>query len=371
MISYSLWSMLYSVLIGSLMILMFHWIILNSKHLTRCKGVTSLFLLLLVFFRIVLPIDSDLFIVIRSTRILTKLNDILSKNLYQDITVETGAIFLWIIGALILLLRWVKILIKDINKTNFIKRNSKHIPKQYVGYLQEVGINHNRVVISDFVDEVITIGIIDYMVVLPNVDYTYKDIVNIMLHEASHIEHKDILIKIVLHVFSCIFWWNPVFKVVENDYATIIEYRCDDNAVNYYDENERIDYVKTLKKMALIKLNSENKFMEVNFSNAPKESILIARARRILENNFPKGHHDIAFILLGCLLFALSYMFILQPFYSPDSDSIKNEIKIERNTSYLIKEGEEFKLYVNGEDWGLIKNEELGMKPYCELEIVE
>ena len=248
MIYFSRWSLFCAILLGSLLILLFHFGICREKIAFKKAIIPYFVLLFFIFLRIVLPIDSDAFIVLRSKYVLTVMSNLWKIQVYKRITIGMAFYAIWGSGAIISLCGWCMVLKRDIRKLRELKMNSNPISNEYSYIAKRVGLNPSRIFVSDKIGEVVTVGIRDYMILLPELDYSENDMINILSHEASHVEHADILIRMVLHVFCCLFWWNPIFKLLESDYAILMEYRCDENAVKHCSLAEKIDYVETLKK---------------------------------------------------------------------------------------------------------------------------
>ncbi|MCR5776940.1 MAG: M56 family metallopeptidase, partial [Lachnospiraceae bacterium] len=308
------------------------------------------------------------FIVIRSERLLTYLNDFLSKSLYTNITIEYILYLTWFAGTIISLMYFFVILRQDIIKFNKIISKCSTISKQYIEIANRAGIDCNHILISDCVDEAVTIGIMDCRVVLPEMDYTETDMENILFHEASHITHKDILIKVILYILVCVFWWNPIFRLLIVDYSILIEYRCDEEVVKGLPLSERIAYVETMKKVALVNNERKERYRSAGFAFESKKSALVMRAKRILaKDSIYKD--NIAIIILALVLFVLSYLIIVQPYYDPNDSIIQDEMIINRNNAYIIENYEGYRLYIDGEDWGIISQKEMRKAPYSRLEI--
>ena len=361
--------MLCAIILGSILIVLFHFGIGRRRIIFRRATIPYFLFLILVVFRVILPIDSDVFIVLRSKHVFTALNNFLRIQVYKSITIENVLYSIWCVGAIISLWRWNRAIKIDSKNLKILRNTSKKINGKYSYITEKVGLDSNRVYISDKVDEVITTGIKDYMIFLPKMDYADNDLLNILSHEASHIEHADILIRMILHVFSCIFWWNPLFKLFERDYVILMEYRCDECAVKYCTIAEKVDYVETLKRMAIVKADFVYRYMEAGFAVASEKSSLILRARRVLE--IKQANHRIIMAIgaLELVLFVLSYFVIIQPFYDPNDIHIEGELTINSNNAFLVKKDSNYRLYIYEDDWGIISQDEINMEPYCRLEI--
>lgn len=109
--------------------------------------------------------------------------------------------------------------------------------------------------------------------------------------------------------------------------------------------------------------------MKAGFAIASKKSALISRAKRVLEIEKIKPKRIAGIIVLELLLFIMSYLVIIQPYYNPYNNSVADEIIIDNSNAYLKEENGEYKLYINGDNWGILSEDETNMEPYCRLEI--
>ncbi len=369
MITITRWSIINAILLGTIMILLFHFSVCKRKYIIGNAMKPYMAMLLLLFARIAIPIDSEWFYVKKSTRMLTRMNDVMSRDVINSLSCWDIAFFVWIAGAILAVAVWAINLYRDIHYSNKIRSVSERIPLRYSEIAREIGIDSNRVYLSDFVDEVITIGIKDYMVVIPNVEYTDKDLYNIFSHEAAHILHKDILVKMLLHLFGCIMWWNPVVKLLERDYSILMEYRSDESVVKNCSYVEKISYVETMKKMAVIRAEYEHKYRRAAAFAISSQSTLVSRAQRVLKNRASDKKKVAGILAAEFILFAMSYLVIVQPYYDATPEYVEGEVTVNRDSAYLEQIDGGYKLYINGEDWGVISEDELHYEPYCVLEV--
>ena len=368
MIQVSRWSLFYAIILGSVLLLLFHFGICNRKKTIKDAITPYITLLLLIFIRVIFPVDSDAFYVIRSTKLLNAVHDLLMITLLYDLSIEKVLVLTWIIGAIVSLFIWNCSIKKDVQKTKIIKECASSLSEKQLSIATKAGLNANCVFVTDKIDEVVTVGIREYMILLPQTDYSDIDLYNIFVHEAAHIKHRDIRNRVLLHAFCCIFWWNPIFRLFEKDYSILMEYRCDENAVQSYTLSEKIAYVETMKKMTVVKLDYCYRYMEAGFAIASRKSMLISRADRVFINEKKNIKRIAVAIALEICLFFLSYAVIFQPYYEPE---IEGEVAVDETNAYLIKEDDEYRIIIDDEDWGIVPKDDLKTRPYCRLEIRE
>ena len=222
---------------------------------------------------------------------------------------------------------------------------------------------------SKDIDVVVTVGAFDYCVFIPDWDYSEQDLKNILRHEADHIHHGDIFIKMLIHIACCFLWWNPLLLLIEKDFSLLIEYRCDDHAVREYSDVEKIGYVETIKKMAILKVGYPCECNAVGFAIASEKSALLSRAERVLYSQ-NKKRRVVSMLLcsLAFILFLGSYTVQAQP--SGDPGYIEGEIIITKDNAYLQITPDGYDMYVDNELFERhIPKKELKIEPYSILEI--
>lgn len=360
------WSVLNALLLGTLFILIFHLMLCREKYSFSGNTRSYAILLMLIFIRIFTPIDIASAMVIPSTKVYVTINDVLNLSLFGKMNITTIIISIWIVGFLISLINWIRqIRINNVN-IRLIQNMACKFPEKYKDIALSAGIAPERILFSKYIDEVITIGAFNYYVLVPMMDYSREDISNILRHETEHIHHKDILIKIIFHIASSLLWWNPLILLFEHDYSLLSEYRCDDTVVKNYSDSKKINYVETLKKMAVIKNKFFYKYSVAGFAIAHQKSALISRANRIINNDSYNKKSGIL-VIIGIILFLSSYMIQIQPSY--DMKHIDNEVVISSDNAYIKYINNEYVLYIDNEAIENLEKSDLKYEPYIGLEI--
>ena len=88
------------------MITIFHFVICRKKIVFKRSIIPYFVLLSLIVLRIVLPIDSDAFFVLRSRYVLAALNEVLKIRIYKGFSVEDILYVTWFLGVIIALSIW-------------------------------------------------------------------------------------------------------------------------------------------------------------------------------------------------------------------------------------------------------------------------
>ena len=107
------------------------------------------------------------------------------------------------------------------------------ISKQALELMEKFEI-HNSVSVeyNPFVQTPMVYGIRNPKVLLPTEEYTTDQLKIILLHELTHIKHKDIFWKLLCRMILLIYWFYPlkrqIFKVV-NEWSEVY---CDFSVIN-------------------------------------------------------------------------------------------------------------------------------------------
>ncbi|MBQ4814537.1 hypothetical protein A7985_25100 [Pseudoalteromonas luteoviolacea] len=78
----------------------------------------------------------------------------------------------------------------------------------------------------------------------------------LIYHELVHIRNKDHIALVIWRVLSCLFWFNPYIRKMEQAFVGAMECRCDQGTVTTFQLNKK-DYAATL--LAILKRSVESK----------------------------------------------------------------------------------------------------------------
>ena len=72
----------------------------------------------------------------------------------------------------------------------------------------------------------------------------------VLLHELLHLKHRDVVWGVVICLFRCIHWCNPVLWYCANRAGNDMEARCDQRVLEHLSGEDRRDYGRILLSMA-------------------------------------------------------------------------------------------------------------------------
>ena len=93
------------------------------------------------------------------------------------------------------------------------------------------------------------VGIFRKSIILPEETYSDSELYYILRHEYTHFLNKDLLLKIFVHLYWCIFWWNPAIYLIKRDLAQILEIKCDLDVTDNMKNEEKAAYLTTIVTM--------------------------------------------------------------------------------------------------------------------------
>lgn len=101
-------------------------------------------------------------------------------------------------------------------------------------------------------------------------EFNDEEIKYILLHEIVHIKRKDIIIKFIMIIFCCIYWFNPFIWIARAIMMNDMELSCDEKVLNSLSKNEIQGYGKTIiKVLERFSLNTDKGIM-VNINGSKK-----------------------------------------------------------------------------------------------------
>lgn len=197
------------------------------------------------------------------------------------------------------------------------------------------------------------IGIFRKTILLPPNKFTDKELYYVLLHEYTHFLNHDIVIKMMVSVFCCIFWWNPVAYLLKADLEQTLEMKCDVSVARYLNTQGKAAYLRTI--VGVIKQSSAKR-------PTPYTSTALLQTGRMLDikERFDvvmsyEAEHDrtlsqIALFLIGVCVFVLSYAILPQPIFEAPRSEKNGVIEFNSDTAYIQQdETQEYWLYIQGE----------------------
>lgn len=200
---------------------------------------------------------------------------------------------------------------------------------------------------TDAIDGTFVIGLIHQTVFIPDKEYTENELRMMFRHECMHIKNKDLWIKLLIQIYCCIFWWNPIAYLLKKDLDLTLEMKCDLNTTKFFSDKEKLLYVETLQKHSVSQKQEKVPFVvSAELVDGKKKDRLLERIKKLLSEPPNKAKQisvNIIAVVLFLLIFASSFIFIWQPSFDDEEMSEEyfelaqgGEIADENN-AYLVK----------------------------------
>lgn len=170
------------------------------------------------------------------------------------------------------------------------------------------------------------IGVFQKQILLPDAAYTREETYYILKHEYAHFCNRDLIIKFLVRMFCCVFWWNPAVYLLKRDIAQILEIKCDMKATEGFSKKERLEYLLTIVRVLKGTDDPDHEAPSIlatgmicrkNGGDIRERFELMAREAR------PVGRVcQGAFLSLAVTAVVLSYTFVLQSAFDPPVEDI-------------------------------------------------
>lgn len=199
------------------------------------------------------------------------------------------------------------------------------------------------------------IGIRQWHILLPDQEYTDEELYYILLHEYTHFLNGDLVIKILVHIYCCIFWWNPFVYLLKKDLDQSLEIKCDLCVTENMSYKDTADYLQTIVS-SLKAMGGKRKSAAVNNSvslgKGSKNEVLerFKTVQKNKENSAKSIKYAIAWMSVFTISFIASYSFVPQPAYDPPQEEIETD-----PTAFEITPDNSFILHKDGVYYWIVK----------------
>lgn len=334
-------SFVMAVITSSILILLIYFTTKN-KRLDKHIGLTSIIILYIFsIVRLSIPLEFNQNQIIIKDKILFPLfSDFLFSpvidtraNKFDPVT---GITFIQLIFLLLSIVS-VVLLCRHLFKYNcFKKRISSYSNlatdrenELFCKTLKELNIKRKvKLLVIDERITPITYGVFKPVVLIPCNDYDDNELCFIYRHELNHQKNMDILLKLLIEIYCCVFWWNPFVYLLRANLSQKLELKCDSKTTLNSSDDEKLEYLSTILKC--IKNNSNNntelnnKFgvkcslVSSEFASEGDDKFIKKRFEFVLSNKDSKSFGKVAnaiFTVICTAIITASYVFIWEPSY--------------------------------------------------------
>lgn len=214
---------------------------------------------------------------------------------------------------------------------------------------------------TDGVRYIMVIGYFKKYLLLPAKTFSEDELEMIFRHECTHIKNKDLWLKLLVHIYCCIFWWNPFSYLLKHDLGFTLEMKCDLGATKGLSDDKVKAYFETLTKNCHKKgkRDKDRFFVCAELTDEAKNNDLVKRAAAIAKQSVMKTNHVTGTVIVAIafiVVFATSYIFIWQPYFGIDvaindyNISDESGFIADETNSYLVKQKDGSYLFYFGDD---------------------
>lgn len=358
-----LFSVVMAAITSSILILIIHFVT-KSKQLNKHFGLSSVILLYICsIFRMVIPVDFyKVSLSIGDPFVYRFVTDHIYVPVFQEHKEHEafGFLYVHLLACILCAVAVLFIIRLAYQYISFVKGIAKYSnlatdreKKIFAKAINRTGFKRKiKLMVIDEDITPMTYGILSPVVLLPCNDYDDKELSFVLRHELTHQKNHDIILKLLVEIYCCIFWWNPLVYLLKKDMARILELKCDVRATADCSAKEKVDYLsailKCLKSTAANQDSPKSKLVSSvksslvssEFAAAVKQDETMERFSYLLEISPKKYTGKLFTIILSAvcaLILALSYIFIFMP-----SVLDQKEVYRKLNESILAEEGVTF-----------------------------
>ncbi len=355
----TLFSLLMSV-VWSSALAVFNYICRKKHFFVRQIGVTNvLFLYLFSMARMMIPYKFSFTRVIHSKGPVS--NFCRSASFHNigtsRISFWTVLSVLWGMVSAVLILRFICQYLKAVKEFSTYRIREDDQCKKV--FQQVINESKKRVKMnirySQYINIPMGVGIFRKSIILPDEKYSDSELYYILRHEYTHFLNHDLVLKSLIYIYGCIFWWNPVIYLIKKDLAQIMEIKCDLDVTEQMEKCSRAEYLTTI--VTMLKNADENRAEKILYGTAAlvskKYELEILERFKIVSAYEHKRKSILLngswFMILVTLVF-ISYSFVFQPYYETVDVEIMTETELSNlSATYTIKcKGDIYRVYFLG-----------------------
>lgn len=334
----TLFSFVTAVLLSSLLIVALYLSRKSAKTIRMLNfgylACLYLFCLGRMFFSVELPFAA----VIHAPSVMNPVHDFNEANLPMmkgDFPVSNLLLLVWAVGSISL---FAQFLIRYHRGRREIDRLPKQGNQVLQAVLDELQRGNKRyipiqVLCCSGLSTPCGIGLFRRQILLPSQEYTEEELTHILRHELQHFQTHDLLVKWMIRVFQCLFWWNPLVYLLGKDLDQVLEIKCDLSVIKNYSKQETVAYMRTIKnqleqamdRKKVVPFGSASLVGNFAMSNIEERFLYMATSLKPTQRReLPKP----VFAVLFVALIIASYSFVLQSRYeAPELDENGEKIQ--------------------------------------------
>lgn len=212
---------------------------------------------------------------------------ITQKGVLTSITVSGIITILWFTGIFFFLSR---IVLKYIKTSRELKQITEEcyndkVLNIYFNICNTLSVKKNIVIRqSKYIHSPLLFGILKPIIIIPDKQFSCKELEMILLHELTHYKHHDLWIALAASAAQCVHWFNPVVYFIGKSISEVCELFCDETVVKSLSSKDKKEYGKLILSVIEKELNQR---LAYTTSMASAKYSIQKRLRKIIEFKTP------------------------------------------------------------------------------------
>lgn len=347
MLNFSFSSVFMALVTSSLILLILSCIFLFKKTFLNFGIGTLGFFMLLIISRLLFPFELPITINIYWPEPISKA---VSWFLHSRFSIGNNEfscwdflIFIWLFGFLVSL---VKFVLTNNYFHQFIQSHSQKISEEDKRYillyqqLQHLNIEKRVDLLSTtyFNTPIVYRRHMHYWILWPkDLDLSDQEQLLVLRHELAHIHHHDITIKNIIYLLSIFYWWNPLGSFIRKKADLLLELRVDKTVA--FSSQETTTYLECLLKIFQKSKTNFSIPSGIGFCSSGK-SMIVQRFNYLTNDTDSRMSirgliMKLLPIILSVIIYAGSFIFILEASYIPESVK-ESTLQLTSENSYAV-----------------------------------
>lgn len=373
-----LWSSVFIIII-SILRKNYHFLDISSVY-----GMVVLYLFCLA--RIFIPVEFSWTRIIRIPNIYNKFFRFFTMEVFHirtyHICVHHIIYTIWITGAILMFIILFYQYYKNSSEIKNLPLNTESFVRDTAMKIVKEKYNKNvEIVVSPEINEPVSIGVMHRKILIPDYEYSEKELYYILAHEFAHLKNHDLVVQLLVNILCSVYWWNPLVYLLRKGLEKSFELRCDHMVIQSLDQKGTADYLETILRVFRDRDNPKhgihNKasllgMADDNIHELKERFKLVSRVHK--SKTKPYGKWAVTGIMM-CLI-VLSYSFVLQTYFQTTEDQIETKAAIYELTAlngYIVKYADGTYILITDEGYECIIDKETADKLIYEsgLKIIE
>ncbi len=343
-----------TIILGSFMILVLYLTYRTKSYIARIPYPFLMIYTALIFLRLCWPFDRKQAFMINIRHIYPAISSFLVTKghwhafhfyYYQVLAV------IWIAGSILCLIRIIRNHICFSKLLKIMPKKSRDdIRKQYRNRMSASLYQRLTIIQTDYVSTPSVARIRHPVILLPEMEFSDKELEYIISHELQHIRNHDLVIQLFTELLCALYWWNPLVYLLKKVLININEIRIDSILSKNWDQQETHQYISCLLKVSQHQANTGSDQKLIAF--AARQEPLVERTAYLKKDGKQKIPVLSGAILAITMFCSITCMFV--PYQIPPEVESES-FTIPADDSYIVKNNEgTYTLYINHEPAGTL-----------------